>query len=80
MSKVICQAEYKYGNLTYLVKILQENKAWDWENEKEIFGEFYFVEYTEATLPKKNKVGGFNKIDDALKWTLSQFGKLAWKK
>jgi hypothetical protein len=80
MSKVVCQAEYQYGNLTYIVKILQENKAWDWENEKEITGEFYFVEYTEPTLPSKNRVGEFFTTDQALTWAKSQFGELSWKK
>ena len=80
MSKIMYQAEYTYGNLTYLVKILHENKAWDWENEKEILGEFYFVEYTGTTAPSKNRVGGFDTLDKALSWAKSQFGELAWKK
>ena len=77
-SKVICKAEYNYGSLVYLVKVVQRDQAFDWKTEETVEGEFYFVEYTENTLPKSNSVGSFNNFNEAFEWANSKFGKLKW--
>jgi hypothetical protein len=79
MAKLMCKAEYQHGQLTYVVSVVQEDHARDWEREVDVLGEFYFVEYVEETLPSRNRVGGFNTLAEALKWVDSQFGKLEWE-
>lgn len=79
MAKLMRKANYQHGQLTYVVKIVQEDHARDWEREIDVVGEFYFVEYEEETLPSRNRVGGFNTMAEALKWVDSQFGGLAWE-
>jgi len=75
---ILCKAQYRHGNLVYVVTIVKAKSDVDWETECEIMEDRYFVEYIEETLPSKNRVGGFKSLDEALEWTSSQFGELNW--
>ena len=76
--KLICSADYLYGNVSYKVSILKSAEPIQWEHDESDEDKRYFVDYVEKTLPSNNAVGGFNSLEEAMNWTTSQFGKLDW--
>jgi lipid II:glycine glycyltransferase (peptidoglycan interpeptide bridge formation enzyme) len=76
--KLICVADYPYGNVTYKVSIFESSQPIHWEHEESDEGGRFYVDYMEETLPSKNAVGGFKSFEDAMSWVNAQFGKLNW--